>query len=169
MHLQSAYYSNESLRILVVDRNPLSLVGKKTITGWICGDAVGKKSVDYMSKRIGINWEYPEVEHPVKGVIAYSPDHKTAVSFDGEGYMLNRKLLPQKQLKDATERGVQVRDRVALRSPIIENNSVAGVEGEDLVNKSVFRKSAKLSNRLHWGDISSEDQSSDEIVYSDEN
>jgi digeranylgeranylglycerophospholipid reductase len=140
----AAYYSNESLRILVVDRNPLSLVGKKTITGWICGDAVGKKSVDYMSKRIGINWEYPEVEHPVKGVIAYSPDHKTAVSFDGEGYMLNRKLLPQKQLKDATEQGVQVRDRVALRSPIIENNSVAGVEGEDLVNKSVFRKSAKL-------------------------
>jgi digeranylgeranylglycerophospholipid reductase len=140
----AAYYSNESLRILVVDRNPLSLVGKKTMTGWICGDAVGKKSVEYMSKRIGINWEYPEVEHPVKGVIAYSPDRKTAVSFDGEGYMLNRKLLPQKQLKDANERGVQVRDRVALRSPIIENNRVAGVEGEDLVDKSVFRKSAKL-------------------------
>lgn len=39
----AAYYSNESLRILVVDRNPLSLVGKKTMTGWICGDAVGKK------------------------------------------------------------------------------------------------------------------------------
>jgi digeranylgeranylglycerophospholipid reductase len=140
----AAYYSNESLRILIVDRNPLSLVGKKTMTGWICGDAVGKKSVDYMSKRIGINWEYPEVEHPVKGVIAYSPDHKTAVSFDGEGYMLNRKLLPQKQMKQATERGVQVRGRVALRSLIIENNSVAGVEGEDLVDKSVFRKSAKL-------------------------
>jgi len=140
----AAYFSNESLRILVVDRNPLSILGKKTMTGWICGDAVGKKSVDYMSKRIGINWEYPEVEHPVKGVIAYSPDHKTAVTFDGEGYMLNRKLLPQKQLKDATKRGVHVRDRVALRSAIIQNNSVVGVEGEDLVNKSVFRRSAKL-------------------------
>lgn len=53
----AAYFSNETLRILVVDRNPLSLVGKKTMTGWICGDAVGKKSVDYMSKRIGINWD----------------------------------------------------------------------------------------------------------------
>jgi succinate dehydrogenase/fumarate reductase flavoprotein subunit len=39
----AAYFSNETLRILVVDRNPLSLVGKKTMTGWICGDAVGKK------------------------------------------------------------------------------------------------------------------------------
>jgi digeranylgeranylglycerophospholipid reductase len=140
----AAYFSNESFRILVVDRNPLSLVGKKTITGWICGDAVGKKSVDYMSKRIGMNWEHPEIEHPVKGVIAYSPDHKTAVAFDGEGYMLNRKLLPQKQLEEATKRGVHVRDRVALRSAIVQNNSVVGVEGEDLVNKSVFRRSAKL-------------------------
>jgi digeranylgeranylglycerophospholipid reductase len=140
----AAYFSNESLRILVVDRNPLSIIGKKTMTGWICGDAVGKKSVDYMSKRIGINWEYPEIEHPVKGVIAYSPDHKTAVTFDGEGYMLNRKLLPQKQLEDATKRGVHVRDRVALRSAIIQNNSVVGIEGEDLVNKSVFRRYAKL-------------------------
>ena len=140
----AAYYSNESLRILVVDRNPMSVMGKKTMTGWICGDAVGKKSVEYMSKRIGISWEYPEVEHPVKGVIAYSPNHETAVSFDGDGYILNRKLLPQKQLKDAVERGVQVQDRVALRSLVIENDFVIGVEGEDLVNKSVFRKSAKL-------------------------
>ena len=140
----AAHYSNELLRILVVDRNPLSVMGKKTMTGWICGDAVGKKSVDYMSKRIGINWEYPEIEHPVKGVIAYSPNHETAVSFDGEGYILNRKLLPQKQMKDAIERGIEVRDRVALRSMIIENNTVTGVEGEDLVNKSIFRKSAKV-------------------------
>jgi digeranylgeranylglycerophospholipid reductase len=140
----AAYYSNESLRILVVDRNPMSFMGKKTMTGWICGDAVGKKSVMYMSKRIDISWEYPEVEHPVKGVIAYSPNHETAVSFDGEGYILNRKLLPQKQLKDAVERGVQVQDRVALRSLIIDNDTVIGVEGEDLLNKSVFRKSAKL-------------------------
>ena len=122
----------------------MSVMGKKTMTGWICGDAVGKKSVEYMSKRIGISWEYPEVEHPVKGVIAYSPNHETAVSFDGEGYILNRKLLPQKQLKDAVERGVQVQDRVALRSLIFENDTVIGVEGDDLVNKSVFRKSAQL-------------------------
>src|SRR5215472_9111 len=140
----AAYFSNESLRILVVDRNPLSFVGKKTMTGWICGDAVGKKSVDYMSKRIGINWTYPEVEHPVKGVIAYSPDHKTSVSFDGEGYVLNRKLLPQKQLNEATKRGVLVRDLIAIRGLIYDDGNVIGVQGEDLANKSIFKKSARL-------------------------
>ena len=141
----AAYHSRQSLRILVVDRNPIYDIGKKTLTGWICGDAVGKNSVDYMSDRIGIKWEYPEIEHPVKGVIAYSPDHETAVPFDGDGYILNRKLLPQKQMKDALKVGVQVKDRVSLRSLIVENNNtVVGVEGEDLVNKGKFKKTAKL-------------------------
>jgi digeranylgeranylglycerophospholipid reductase len=141
----AAYYSGQTLRILVIDRNPINDVGKKTINGWICGDAVGKNSVDYMSDRIGIRWAYPEIEHSVRGVIAYSPDHETAVPFDGDGYILNRKLLPQKQMKDALKVGVEFRDRVTLRSLIIQNNNrVIGVEGEDLVNKTNFKKTAKL-------------------------
>src|SRR5919199_1551976 len=141
----AAYHSGQTLRILVVDRNPIYDIGKKTINGWICGDAVGKNSVDYMSEHIGIKWEYPEIEHPVKGVIAYSPDHETAVPFDGDGYILNRKLLPQKQMKDALRVGVEFRDKVSLRSLIVENgNTIIGVEGEDLVNKVKFKKTAKL-------------------------
>jgi digeranylgeranylglycerophospholipid reductase len=140
----AAYYSRESLRILIVDRNELSNMGKKTVSGWICGDAVGKNTVDYMSSRIGIEWRYPEIEHPVKGVIAYSPNHETAISFDGEGYILNRRLLPQKQMKDALKAGVEVRDQIVLRSLIIENNNVIGVEGEDKLNKSLFKKTAKI-------------------------
>ena len=140
----AAYYSRQSLRILIVDRNKLSNIGKKTVSGWICGDAVGKNTVEYMSSRIGIKWKYPEIEHPVKGVIAYSPNHETAISFDGEGYILNRRLLPQKQLKDVLKAGVEVRDQVILRSLIMENNNVIGVEGEDILNKSLFKKTAKI-------------------------
>ncbi|HZA61613.1 MAG TPA: NAD(P)/FAD-dependent oxidoreductase [Nitrososphaeraceae archaeon] len=140
----AAYYSRQSLRILIVDRNKLSNMGKKTVSGWICGDAVGKNTVEYMSSRIGIEWKYPEIEHPVKGVIAYSPNHETAISFDGEGYILNRRLLPQKQMKDALKAGVEVREQVALRSLVIENNNVIGVEGEDNFNKSLFKKTAKI-------------------------
>jgi digeranylgeranylglycerophospholipid reductase len=141
----AAYYSGQTLRILVVDRNPINDLGKKTINGWICGDAVGKNSVDYMSERIGIRWGYPEIEHPVKGVIAYSPDHETAVPFDGDGYILNRKLLPQKQMKDALKVGVEFRDKVTLRSLIVEdNNTIIGVEGQDLTNKIKFKKTARL-------------------------
>ncbi len=140
----AAFYSKQSLKILVVDRNPISELGKKTLNGWVCGDAVGKNSVDYMTDRIGISWSNPEIEHPVKGVIAYSPDHETAISFDGEGYILNRRILPQKQLHDALKVGIEVVDNIALRSLIVNNNYVVGVEGEDLKNKTVFKKTAKL-------------------------
>src|SRR6185503_5013765 len=138
------YYSDQSLKILVIDRNAIPLQGRKTISGWVCGDAVGKNTVDYMTDRIKISWGQPEIEHPVKGVIAYSPDHETGVSFDGEGYILNRRLLPQRQLKDALELGVEIKERVALRSLIIDDNTVIGVEGEDLDSKAIFKKTASL-------------------------
>lgn len=140
----AAYYSNQSMKILVIDRNATPQQGKKTVSGWVCGDAVGKNTVDYMTDRIKISWGYPEIEHPVKGVIAYSPDHESGVSFDGAGYILNRRLLPQRQLRDATKVGVEIKERVALRSLVIENNTVIGVEGEELDSKAVFKKTAKL-------------------------
>lgn len=140
----AAYYSKQSLKILVIDRNSFLDLGKKTLNGWICGDAVGKNSVDYMTSRIGISWGWPEIEHPVKGVIAYSPDHKTGISFDGDGYILNRRLLPKKQLEDARKLGVEVMENVALRSLLKDNNFVIGVQGEELNTKKVIKKTAKV-------------------------
>src|SRR5919202_1961531 len=142
----AAYYSNQSLRILVVDRNRISEQGRKTVSGWICGDAVGKNTVDYMTSRIKISWGQPEIEHPVKGVIAYSPDHETGSSFDCAGYMLNRQRLPQRQLRDVRKAGVEIKEQVALRSLLVgeDNRTIVGVEGEDLANKTVFKKTAKL-------------------------
>ena len=140
----AAYYSKQSLRILVVDRNASPQLGKKTISGWVCGDAVGKNSVDYMTSRIGIKWQNPEIEHPVKGVIAFSPDHETSISFDGEGYILNRKVLPQKQLNDALNAGIEIKYNLALRNVLTDNGNVIGVEGEDLETKSPFKKTSKI-------------------------
>ena len=140
----AAYYSKQSLKILVVDRNASPQLGKKTISGWVCGDAVGKNSVDYMTSRIGIKWQNPEIEHPVKGVIAFSPDHETSISFDGEGYILNRKVLPQKQLNDALNAGIEIKYNLALRNVLTDNGIVIGVEGEDLETKSLFKKTCKI-------------------------
>lgn len=140
----AAHYSKQSLKILVVDRNPSPELGKKTISGWVCGDAVGKNSVDYMTSRIGIKWQSPEIEHPVKGVIAFSPDHETSISFDGEGYILNRKVLPQKQLNDALSAGIEIRYNLALRNVMVDGNSVIGLLGQDLETKSVFKKTCKI-------------------------
>jgi flavin-dependent dehydrogenase len=140
----AAYYSNQRLKILVIDRNTIDVQGRKTISGWICGDAVGKNTVDYMTERIKISWGYPEIEHPVKGVVAFSPDHETKVSFDGEGYILNRKQLPQKQVSEASKLGVEIMSNIIVRQLTTDNNYIVGVEGENSKTREVFKKTAKV-------------------------
>ncbi len=48
----AAHHSNQKLSILVIDRNPSIFLGRKTLHGWVCGDAVSKEAVDYMGKKI---------------------------------------------------------------------------------------------------------------------
>ena len=67
---------------------------------------VSKEAVDYMTERIGTKWESPEIEHKVKGVMAFSPDRETSIPFDGDGYMLNRKLLPERQNQRCKNMGI---------------------------------------------------------------
>jgi len=140
----ASYYSKQRLSILVIDRNPEPTIGKKTINGWVCGDAVGKNTVDYMTERIKIAWGNPEIEHPVKGVMAFSPDRETSIPFDGDGYMLNRQQLPQRQLRDAKKAGVNIQYSVALRGLLYDNGTVVGVEGTNLVTNEPFKKTAKI-------------------------
>lgn len=140
----AAFYSKQRLSILVIDRNQEPTLGKKTINGWICGDAVGKNTVDYMTERIKISWGNPEIEHPVKGVMAFSPDRETSIPFDGDGYMLNRQQLPKRQLADSKKMGINIQYSVALRNLIYENGTVIGVEGTDLKTNAPFRKTAKI-------------------------
>ncbi|MEX0764532.1 MAG: NAD(P)/FAD-dependent oxidoreductase [Nitrosopumilaceae archaeon] len=140
----ASFYSKQQLLILVIDRNPEPMLGKKTINGWICGDAVGKNTVDYMTDRIKIIWGSPEIEHPVKGVMAFSPDRKTSIPFDGDGFMLNRQELPQRQLRDAKKIGINMQYSVALRNLLYENGSVVGVEGTDLTTNEPYKKTAKV-------------------------
>lgn len=140
----ASYYSKQRMSILVVDRNPEPQLGKKTINGWICGDAVGKNTVDYMTERIKISWGKPEIEHPVKGVMAFSPDRETSIPFDGDGYMLNRQELPQRQLRDTMKMGINVQYSVALRNLLYEDGTVVGVEGTNLLSNEPFKKTAKI-------------------------
>lgn len=139
-----AKYSNQQLRILVVDRNPTSEVGKKTSTGWSCGDATSQKSFDFMCENIGVTYDYPELEHRVKGLYLYSPDHEERVLFEGPGYLLNRKVFPQKQLRQAEKFGVEFKFQVALRKLLVDDGFVRGVEGTDLSDNSVYRKTGKI-------------------------
>lgn len=140
----AATYTKQSVKILLADRNPEPEAGKKTINGWTCGDAVSKRSIDYLAEHLGIHYGKPELEHSVKGVLVYSPDHQTSVLFEGAGYVLNRKILPRRQVEDARKLGVEFQFEVALDRLHYENGSVNGVIGRNLRDNSPFKKTARV-------------------------
>jgi flavin-dependent dehydrogenase len=137
------YYSKKSASILVMDRNPPEEAGKKTNNGWTCGDATSLNSLRFLEKNIGIKYESPELEHPVKGVLVYSPDHKTKVRFEGEGFILNRKILPQRQVRDARSFDVEFKFNLSADRLTSENGYVNGVTGR-YDDGTPFKATAKV-------------------------
>ena len=140
----AAKHSNQSLKILVVDRNSREDAGKKTSAGWVCGDAVSKNSIEYLEKEVGIRYGKPELERSVHGVVAYSPDHSSKAMFDGEGYVLNRKLLPQRQLRDAEKLGVEFLFDTYAEALLVSEQAIAGVHCRSSKDNSTFKKTSKL-------------------------
>ena len=137
-----ASYANHA-RILVVDRNSPIVPGRKSVNGWICGDAVSKEAVDFMADRIRVSWKHPEIEHKVKGVMAFSPDRETAIPFDGDGYMLNRQLLPEIQNQRSVKMGIQFDYNVNLVGLLYDNGQVVGVQGINS-DKKPYKKTCRV-------------------------
>jgi digeranylgeranylglycerophospholipid reductase len=140
----AAKHANQNLRILVIDRNPREEVGKKTGGGWVCGDAVSKNSLDFFEREVGIRYGSPEVEHPVHGVVAYSPDHASKAMFDGEGFLLNRRVLPKRQMNDAEKMGVEFQFDTYADGLIPEDGFIKGVQCRSAKDNSISKKTAKL-------------------------
>ncbi|MHA7733973.1 NAD(P)/FAD-dependent oxidoreductase [Nitrosopumilus sp. S6] len=139
-----SHYTNQNAKILVVDRNSPILPGRKSLSGWVCGDACSKEAVDYMSERIKVQWTRPEIEHDVKGVMAFSPDTETAIPFDGAGYMLNRQKLPEIQNERCQKMGIEFAFEKNLSGLIYDGQQVVGVQGTDSKTNEPFKKTAKI-------------------------
>ncbi|MDV3292860.1 MAG: hypothetical protein LYZ70_01145 [Nitrososphaerales archaeon] len=137
------HHSKGKASVLVVDRNPAGEPGKKTHNGWTCGDATSKRSLDYLAEHVGVRYGPPELEHPVKGVYVYSPDRKTKVLFEGEGYLFNRKLAPRRQVTDARKFGAEVMFGWTAEKLLSEDGYVTGVSGRK-ADGSNFRLTAKV-------------------------
>jgi digeranylgeranylglycerophospholipid reductase len=123
------YHSKGKARVLVIDRNPPEQAGRKTNNGWTCGDATSKRSLEYLAEHIGVRYGPPELEHPVDGVYVYSPDRQTKVLFEGEGYLFNRKVAPQRQVNDAKKWGVEFMFGTTAERLLTEGGYITGVSG----------------------------------------
>jgi len=140
-----SHYTHQSARILVVDRNPEYMPGRKSLAGWVCGDACSKEAVDFMTEHIGVSWTRPEIEHDVKGVMAFSPDRETTIPFDGDGFMLNRQKLPEIQNMRCKKMGIDFDYEINLTGLTYNNDNLAtGVAGIDNKTKQPYRKTAHV-------------------------
>jgi flavin-dependent dehydrogenase len=139
-----SHHSNQNLKILVVDRNSELFPGRKSLAGWVCGDACSKEAVDFMSDRIKVKWTRPEIEHDVKGVMAFSPDKETKIPFDGAGFMLNRQKLPEIQNERCKKMGIEFEFEINLTDLIYDGQQVIGIQGIDNKTKQSFKKTSKI-------------------------
>ncbi len=139
-----SHYSGQGLRVLSIDRNAEIHPGRKSMGGWTCGDACSKEAVDYMSERIKVRWTRPEIEHDVKGVMAFSPDRETAIPFDGAGYMLNRQKLPEVQNERARKMGADFEFEINLTGLLYDGGQVVGVKGVDNKTRQPYKKTARV-------------------------
>ena len=129
--LAAAGAAKGGAKVLLLDRNDPSQVGKKTNWGWVCGDAVAKSHIDFVHKEIGLRLTEPVLDVAVDGVQVYSPDLTRKFQFEGAGYSLDRPKLAKVIVDFAVKSGAEYLAHHEVEGPIIENDAVVGVYGRD--------------------------------------
>ncbi len=134
------------LRVLLIDRNPKTEVGKKTTLGWICGDAVGEHHLKFIHSELGITFGSPETENRVGAIVVSSPDRKVSYPFEGSGYMLDRPKFARRLLDEALKTGIEYRDLTQATDLLTEGKSVTGIICQNQQAKQV--QSRKTTSKL---------------------
>ncbi len=129
--LAAALAAKHGMKVALLDRNKEEEVGKKTNWGWVCGDAVADVHLKFIKSKIDVNFDYPELDVKVDGVLVISPDMEYKIPFEGAGYVLNRPAFEYKLLQEAKKHGAEYMPQFEVEGPIIENNYMVGVFGKD--------------------------------------
>lgn len=127
----AAMASKMGNNVLLLDRNSTEEPGKKTVWGWVCGDAVAKSHVDFVEKNLGNQFDAEALGLRVDGVMALSPDLSYKLPFEGEGYSLERPVFGAALFNEAMKKGAQFKGKFSIEGPIIDDGIVKGVFGKN--------------------------------------
>ncbi|MCL4350282.1 MAG: NAD(P)/FAD-dependent oxidoreductase [Candidatus Thermoplasmatota archaeon] len=144
----AAMAARDGASVLLVDRNDEINVGKKTVWGWACGDAVAASHIAFLEKHTGVKFDKPELDLRVDGVLALSPDLEARYPFEGDGYSLDRPAFERKLLKIAKGYKIDYMHNFDVSAPIIENGFVTGIKGKDMDGKETSFKSKIVIDTL---------------------
>jgi digeranylgeranylglycerophospholipid reductase len=142
--LAAAAAAKNGAKVLLLDRNDHTVVGRKTNWGWVCGDAVAKTHIDFIEKELQIKLGEPVLDLKVDGVQVLSPDMQHKFPFEGEGYSLDRPKAAKYFAEIAIKNGAEYRPHYEVGGPLLENNQVVGIYGRNEKNEQVEIK-AKLT------------------------
>ena len=117
--------------VLLLDRNTSLEPGKKTVWGWVCGDAVARSHISFVQKNLGNTFSESALGLKVDGVMALSPDLDYKLPFEGEGYSLERPIFAKSLFDEAIKNGAEFRGKFSVEGPLIEDNKVVGVFGKN--------------------------------------
>ncbi|MEM0147556.1 MAG: NAD(P)/FAD-dependent oxidoreductase [Candidatus Micrarchaeaceae archaeon] len=129
--------SKLGIKAILLDRNKIDEIGKKTNWGWVCGDAVAKAHLDFVKAHTGTTFSEPEIDKNLNKIYALSPDLESKFPFEGEGAILNRPLFEQKLLQIALKNGIEYEPEFEVEGPIINENAVKGIYGKNKAKKDV--------------------------------
>lgn len=118
-------------RVLLLDRNTAEEPGKKTIWGWVCGDAVARSHISFVQENLGNTFSEEALGLKVDGVIALSPDLGYKLPFEGEGYSLERPVFGRALYDEAIKNGAEFRGKFSVEGPILEDGKVKGISGKN--------------------------------------
>jgi len=113
--------ASNKFSVCLIEAKPRDRIGDK-----ICGNAIG----DHHLQRVGLDLPSDVVTNTVEGLVIYSPAlHALKIpGGDYTGKMIDRWKLGQYFLNQSIDAGADLRDRTRVTGPIIEDNSVKGVE-----------------------------------------
>ncbi len=146
--LAAAGAAKNGAKVLVLDRNDYSQVGKKTNWGWVCGDAVAKTHLDFINEEIGLRLTEPVLDVAVEGVQVLSPDLTRKFQFEGAGYSLDRPKLAKVIIDFAKKSGAEYMPHHEVEGPIVEDGKVVGVYGRDEKGEQVKYRSKIVIDAL---------------------
>ncbi|MFW9780338.1 MAG: NAD(P)/FAD-dependent oxidoreductase [Candidatus Heimdallarchaeota archaeon] len=128
-------------QVTLVDSKPHEEIGNK-----VCGDALDIEPIKFLREKLGIEFPHGnEVSDIVKTLLIQARDLGFPIKGEKLGYVVNRHNYGQRLLLAAEKAGVEVKDRIWVKSPLVDNASVMGVKFKDLKDNSIGEIKSKVT------------------------
>ena len=119
--------AKKGLKVALLDSKNHEKIGEK-----VCGDATSPHYFERIKKELGIPIEPPhdhEILQKIHGFYFISPDRESKLRLELPGaYIIDRFGFVRRLFKSAEDAGCEVLSSIRVRTPIVENDVVTGIE-----------------------------------------